>query len=73
MTAIAIATGGGVRVGLEDNIWADRDRTRLATNPELVQRAADFARLHQREIMTPSEFRDVLGLSPSPSSGRPPS
>ena len=32
---MAIAAGGHVRVGLEDNIWFDRDRTRLATNAEM--------------------------------------
>ena len=35
VTAIAIAAGGGVRVGLEDNIWYDPGRTRLARNADL--------------------------------------
>lgn len=30
----AIASDGGVRVGLEDNIWYDAQRTRLATNAD---------------------------------------
>jgi len=29
---------GGVRVGLEDNIWYDEDRTKLATNRSLIER-----------------------------------
>ena len=32
MNSLAIAIGKGVRVGLEDNIWFDTERTRLATN-----------------------------------------
>ncbi|MCK4413385.1 MAG: 3-keto-5-aminohexanoate cleavage protein, partial [Candidatus Eisenbacteria sp.] len=32
MNAMALVAGGGVRVGLEDNIWYDEARTRLATN-----------------------------------------
>ena len=32
MNAVAIAMGGGVRVGLEDNIWFDEGRTKLARN-----------------------------------------
>lgn len=44
MNSIAIAAGGGVRVGLEDTIWYDADRTRLATNRDLVQRVVHIAR-----------------------------
>ena len=38
MNAAAITFGGGVRVGLEDNLFHDDDRRRLATNQELVER-----------------------------------
>jgi uncharacterized protein (DUF849 family) len=40
---MAILAGGGVRVGLEDNIWYDEKRTRLATNFDLVKRIIDIA------------------------------
>jgi 3-keto-5-aminohexanoate cleavage enzyme len=59
---LAIAAGGHVRVGLEDNIWWDRERTRLATNPELVERVARSAELAGRPIATPGEARERLGL-----------
>jgi uncharacterized protein (DUF849 family) len=62
MNAVSIACGGGVRVGLEDNIWDDEGRTRLATNAGLVERIAALGRIHGREIMTPQEFRDLVGL-----------
>ncbi|MDV7397879.1 3-keto-5-aminohexanoate cleavage protein, partial [Arthrospira platensis SPKY1] len=35
MNSLAIAMGYGVRVGIEDNIWWDASRTRLASNVEL--------------------------------------
>jgi uncharacterized protein (DUF849 family) len=61
--ATAIASGAGVRVGLEDNIWYDRGRTVLATNASLVQRVVALAGVHERKIMTPSDFRSLLSLS----------
>lgn len=54
--ALAIATGGGVRVGLEDNLYFDEGRTTLATNTALVRRIHEFARLHERTVMTPEAF-----------------
>jgi len=62
MNSIAIAAGGGVRVGLEDNIWYDPARTKLARNSELIQRIHRIAEANQREIMTPAELRRLLAL-----------
>jgi uncharacterized protein (DUF849 family) len=62
MNAIAIAYGGGVRVGIEDNWWFDAERTRLATNVELVERVGAVAQLHGRDVMTPAAFRALLEL-----------
>lgn len=60
--SIAIATGGGVRVGLEDNIWYDPSRTRLARNIDLVRRIHRLAEANERGIMTPKELRKLLNL-----------
>lgn len=60
--AMAIATGGHVRVGLEDNIWFDRERTTLATNEQLVRRVARLAEELERPLATPAEVRLRLGL-----------
>lgn len=62
VNSIAISIGCGVRVGLEDNIWYDSERTRLATNIELIQRVKEFAKVNEKEIMTSTELRAVLGL-----------
>jgi 3-keto-5-aminohexanoate cleavage enzyme len=62
MNSIAVAAGGGVRVGLEDNVWYDPARTRLARNIELVRRIHRLAEANEREIMPPGELRKLLRL-----------
>ena len=64
MNSIAIAAQGGVRVGLEDNIWFDLERTRLATNLDLVQRIHHLAEANGRRVMSPAALRTMLGLQP---------
>lgn len=64
MNAIAIAAGGGVRVGLEDNIWFDKNRTRLAKNRDLLLRIHKQAEAAERKIMVPSELRKILKMKP---------
>lgn len=55
-----IAMGGHVRVGLEDNIYYEKGV--LATNEELVARAARIVREAGNEVATPEEARKILGL-----------
>lgn len=62
MNSIAIASGGGVRVGLEDNIWYDNARTKLATNSDLLHRIHRLAEASERKIMSPSRLRELLNL-----------
>ena len=62
INAMAIAMGGHVRVGLEDNLHWDPDRSRLARNDELVERVVGIGRILCREAATPSETREILGL-----------
>jgi uncharacterized protein (DUF849 family) len=59
---LAIAMGGGVRVGLEDNIWFDQNRTDPASNPRLVERLVSIARAMGREPATPAQVRERLGI-----------
>jgi uncharacterized protein (DUF849 family) len=66
MNQLAIAMGGGVRVGLEDNIWFDDGRTELATNPRLVDRLIGIARAMGREPATPGQVRARLGIEARP-------
>lgn len=60
MAMIAIAMGGHVRVGLEDNIFYSKGR--LARNEELVARVARLAEEAGRPVATPDEAREILGL-----------
>jgi uncharacterized protein (DUF849 family) len=64
MNSTAIAIGGGVRVGIEDNIWYDFKRTKLATNTALLSRIHELAKVNERPVMAPSELRNHLGLKP---------
>jgi 3-keto-5-aminohexanoate cleavage enzyme len=60
MAMAAIAMGGHVRVGLEDNLFYSRGR--LARNDELVARVVRLAAEAGRSIATPDRARKVLGL-----------
>ncbi len=60
--ALGCVVAHGVRTGLEDNLWLDDARSQLATNVALVQRVAQLARATGREIASPAEVRQRLGL-----------
>jgi 3-keto-5-aminohexanoate cleavage enzyme len=62
MAVTAIAMGGHVRVGLEDNIYYSRGR--LATNEELVARVVRIAGELGRPVATPAQARRILRLTP---------
>jgi 3-keto-5-aminohexanoate cleavage enzyme len=62
MNSIAIASGGGVRVGLEDNIWFDQARTQLASNSQLLRRVHAIAEANERTVMPPNQLRQLLHL-----------
>lgn len=61
LVAHAIALGGHVRVGMEDNPYI-RDGVPAKSNAELVERVVRLARAVGREVATPSEARQLLGL-----------
>jgi 3-keto-5-aminohexanoate cleavage enzyme len=62
VNSLAVAMGGHVRTGLEDNLWLDARRDRPATNPELVERVARLASVLERQIATPDQARSLIGL-----------
>src|SRR6202044_1187127 len=57
----ALGAGGHLRVGMEDTTSFARGRP-VARNAELVERAAELARMIQRPPMSPAEARGFLGL-----------
>ena len=64
MNALAITMGYGVRVGLEDNIWYDEERTTLATNEAYLKRIHTIADALGRPVCTGKELRQILHLKP---------
>ena len=62
LAATAIAMGGHVRVGLEDNNKMPDGS--LATNESLVRYVVDLAKMMGRQLATPAEARAILGLRP---------
>lgn len=61
LAAAAIAMGGNVRVGFEDNLNLERG-VPAKSNGELVAKVARIARELGRPIATPDEAREILGL-----------
>jgi len=65
VAAMAAAAAPGVRIGLEDNLWLDAGRTRLARNVELVERVHALAALMDRPVMPSNDLRAALQI-PAP-------
>jgi len=61
MGALAIMMGGHVRIGMEDNIYLEKGML-AKSNAELVAKVARIAKELGREIATPDEARQILGL-----------
>ena len=59
---MGIMFGHGVRIGMEDNFWYDEERTKLATNYELVKRIVDIAHNLEKDIYSAKEVRSLLNL-----------
>jgi uncharacterized protein (DUF849 family) len=64
VNVLAIAMGGHVRVGLEDSLYLDAEKRRPATNRTLVERVAAIAAACERELATPAQARELIGLPP---------
>ncbi|MCP5088371.1 MAG: 3-keto-5-aminohexanoate cleavage protein, partial [Rhodobacteraceae bacterium] len=60
MAAAAVALGGNIRVGLEDNIYLDRGV--LASNGQLVTRAREIVERMGGRLLSPGEARNKLKL-----------
>ncbi len=61
MAVMAMAMGGHVRVGMEDNIYYSKGIL-TQSNAELVGRIVRMAKEFGREIATPSDARKILNL-----------
>ncbi|CAB4872397.1 MAG: 3-keto-5-aminohexanoate cleavage protein [Actinobacteria bacterium] len=54
---MSLAAGGGVRVGLEDNIFLNSGSDSLATNVDLIERVVNLAAGMGKSVMSPIDFR----------------
>ncbi len=63
----ALALGGHIRVGLEDNVvygFDDAGKKIMATNVMLVDRAVRAVETFGNQVATPAEAREMLGIPP---------
>jgi 3-keto-5-aminohexanoate cleavage enzyme len=59
---IALAMGGNVRVGFEDNVYYRKGQL-ARSNAELVARIMRIAREMDRPVATPTQAREILQLN----------
>jgi len=53
--------GGHARVGFEDNLYI-RKNVLATSNAQMVRKVVEIAQLMDREVATPKEARQILGL-----------
>ena len=58
----AVALGGGIRVGMEDNVMYAKGQL-AESNVQFVERAARVIREYGTEVPTPAEAGEMLGLT----------
>ena len=64
LATMAIMMGGHVRVGFEDNVYYSRG-VLAESNAQLVERIVRLAKELGREVATPGEAREILGIAAS--------
>ena len=62
LTTFGVLLGGNVRVGMEDNVYYRKGEL-AKSNGQLVSRAARIIRELELEIASPTEARQILGLT----------
>ena len=62
MITMGVLLGGHIRVGFEDNLYL-RKGILAESNAQFVAAAVDLVESLQREVATPAEAREILGIS----------
>ena len=62
MSMMALAMGGHIRLGMEDNLYYERG-VLAKTNAQFVERVVRISKEYGREIASPDEAGKILGLS----------
>lgn len=60
--SIAISSGMGVRVGIEDNIWYNVEKTKLSTNLDFIKRIHNIINSQDKTYMESKELRKKLNI-----------
>ncbi|MBF4694721.1 beta-keto acid cleavage family enzyme [Fusibacter ferrireducens] len=61
ITLAALSLGGNIRTGFEDNVYFNKGEL-AKSNAQFVTRIADLAKLANKQLATPDEAREILGL-----------
>ena len=64
ISMMGLVMGGHIRVGMEDNIYYSRG-VLAKTNSQFVERIVRIAREYGREVASPNEAREILGIKNS--------
>lgn len=64
MNVLGLLFSGGVRTGLEDNIWLDAQKKEMASNYDIVSRIAKIAQIMQMKPYSHKTTRKILGVDP---------
>jgi len=62
---LSLIMGGHFRVGMEDNVYY-RKGEKAESNAQLVERAVRLVHELNREVATPAQAREILGISQTP-------
>jgi len=62
MSMMALIMGGHIRVGLEDNVYYERG-VLAKNNTAFVERIVRLAKEYGRDVATPNEAREILGVT----------
>ena len=62
MITLGVLYGGHIRVGFEDNLYLRKD-VLAESNAQFVAAAVDLVESLQREVATPAEAREILGIN----------
>jgi 3-keto-5-aminohexanoate cleavage enzyme len=63
---LSVALGGGVRVGIEDNLWYDANKTVPARNEIVLERIVRIIELSGHSVMRPQRLRERLKIDKPP-------
>jgi len=65
LTTLGLLLGIHIRMGMEDTVWKYPHRDeKIKSNADELRDATAIARLLGREVMTPNEYRQAVGLKP---------